>query len=71
MGAFSYCRNCERPLSMPDLEDAVIGHRECPDCGTREWIDDFHRKVLVLEVNERIERLEKIVKILAKKLKEK
>ncbi|MBV6635045.1 MAG: hypothetical protein KI788_03950 [Mameliella sp.] len=56
--AWSYCRNCDRPLDMPTAGQAVVGRRECPDCGEIEGIDDLHRESLIDDLNNRLTELE-------------
>lgn len=69
MSAFSYCIKCEHPFPAPDFEEAVLGYRNCPDCCEREDIDDFHRRIAAQDIQEKVETLTKIVKVLSAKIK--
>lgn len=68
MGAFGYCV-CEHPFPAPDFEEAMMGYRFCPECGQRDIIDDFHRRVAAQQMQDKVETLTKIVKVLAAKIK--
>lgn len=47
MGAWAYCRACDRALGVPTVVDAIMGEQLCPNCtNPREVEHAFKRQFL-------------------------
>ncbi len=65
MGAWSYCKKCERGLRQPTAEEIVNDAQVCPTCGTTN--DPLMNTYdLIIELDKRIEKLE--LEIIARSL---
>jgi hypothetical protein len=60
MGYYAHCDDCDGPMPIPSLADAILGETECSDsnCGGIRELDSWERRGILEELENVIEKLE-------------
>jgi hypothetical protein len=64
--AWRYC-SCECSLDNPTTEQIIRGELVCPECDKQHGISENDKDTLLVELVDKVGKLEKIIKLLAAK----
>ena len=60
MGYYAHCDECDGPMPVPSLADAIIGETECFDnaCDGVRKLDSWERRSVIEDLEDKLEKLE-------------